>query len=84
MNPNNNDVIQIYPPLVKEIKFNGFRYSVFDYVPFKGCKISVQLTVDHIPFETNIYELNKNNGFDQWGNDDQFIIDWIKTNIFKS
>lgn len=74
--------IPVYPNLKKIIKMVRARYNVFDYIPFTSCKISVQLFSDEDrPVETRIYELNKENGFLDWGNDDKFLSDWVKAKL---
>lgn len=76
----NSITCNLYPNIKKTVVMVKFRYSVFEYKPFEYAKISVVfLDVDDVPVDNAIYELNKSNGFEEWGNDDRFLEQWIKT-----
>ena len=74
--------VNIYPNLKKTIKLVKAIYTVYNYLPFTSCQISVQLCgEDGIPVETRIYQLDNTNGFQDWSNDDRYLDSWVRAKL---
>lgn len=72
----------IYPNITITKKIVAGRISVFDYVPFESARIGVMLKdEDGICVENRIYTLDSSNGFNEWGNNDNFLIAWVKNKL---
>jgi hypothetical protein len=78
----NSVEFNLYPNIKKTITMVKIRYNVFDYIPFQSARIAIQFIDDQgVPVENKVLELNTTNGFNQWGNDDKFLENWIKQQL---
>lgn len=74
--------VNIYPNLKKTIKLVKARFSVFNYLPFTSCQISVQLFDEaDMPVETRVYQLDNTNGFQDWSSDDRYLESWVRNKL---
>ena len=72
----------IYPNINFSKRIVAGRLSVFDYIPFESAKISVLLKdEDGMFIENRVYTLDASNGFNEWGNNDNFLIAWVKNKL---
>lgn len=75
-------MITIYPPVKKTITMNQISVSVFELKLFEYVKICVVLyDFDGHPIENRIFTIDTTNGYNEWNNDDKFIVDWAKKRL---
>lgn len=73
----------LYPNLKKTITMCKFKFCVYDYKPYEYAKITViLLDENNIPVDTRVLELNVTNGFNDWSNDDRYLENFIKQQLY--
>ena len=74
----------IYPNLKKTSTIVRGELQVAKYEPFQYAIISVVMfDVDEHAVGSRFFTLDKTNGFDEWKNDDTYLMNWIKIQIQK-
>lgn len=82
MNPSNE--FNVYPNINISKKIVKAAFKVCEYIPFTSAKISVILFDENDSgIDTRIFTLDETNGFSQWGADDTFLVNWLKTQIIQ-
>ncbi len=72
----------IYPNITITRRIVSGRISVFDYIPFESARIAVMLKdEDGLAIDNRLFTLDVSNGFDEWGNNDSFLIAWVKNKL---
>ena len=73
----------IYPNLKKTITIVKFgNVKIVEYILFKAAYISCELYNENDQFiEERFFVLDNTNGLSQWGQDDKFIINFIKNEL---
>lgn len=72
----------VYPNLIFTTKVCKATFYVEGYVPFKSATIIVLLLDENNrTIETKNYILDETNGFNQWGADDKYLIEFIKKQL---
>lgn len=75
-------MITIYPPIKKTVTMNQISVNVFEFKLFEYVKISVVLyDYDGNAIENRIFTIDTTNGYNDWTNDDKFIIEWAKKRL---
>jgi hypothetical protein len=60
------------------------RFNIFDYIPFTSAKICVVVLDDQdVGIQSRFFTIDTTNGFNEWGNDDSFLIKWLKEQMQK-
>ena len=60
------------------------KFNIFDYVPFTSAKICVVvLDENDVGIQSKFFTIDTRNGFLEWGNDDTFLIKWVKEQLAK-
>lgn len=72
----------LYPNLTIIHKIVKIRINIFEYNIFESAKISVVL-MDELdkPIDNRIMKIDATNGFNDWNNDDAFIVKWVKEKL---
>lgn len=72
----------LYPNLTIIHKIVKIRINIFEYNMFESAKISVIL-LDELdkPIENRLMTIDASNGFNDWNNDDTFIVKWVKDKL---
>lgn len=72
-------------PNIKIIKVGvKCRFNVYEYTPFVSAKICVVILDEHdVGIENKFFTLDTSNGFNEWSNDDTFLIKWLKEQLLK-
>lgn len=72
----------IYPNITITKKIVSGRISVFSYIPFQSAGIAVMLNDENgVCVDNRVYTLDTTNGFDEWSNNDVFLINWVKNKL---
>jgi hypothetical protein len=72
----------IYPNLKKTILIVKAKIHVYEYKVFEHAKIACQLLDENGNLvENRTYILDTTNGFNDWSNDDKYLINWIKDKL---
>jgi hypothetical protein len=75
-------MIAIDPPVKKNLMMNQITVSVLELKLFEYVKVVVQLyDCNGIPRDNRIYTIDPTNGYNDWNNDDAFIINWVKDRL---
>jgi len=79
---NNSPDFNIYPNITTTKKIVSGTLSVFNYIPFQSAQIAVMLKDENgIGIDNRIYTLDETNGFNDWGSNDAFLINWVKNKL---
>ena len=55
---------------------------VTEYVPFIKASITVMLFDEYDKIiDTRLYVIDTTNGFNEWTNDDKYLVNWVKTKL---
>lgn len=75
-------MITIYPPIKKSISMNQITVRVFELKLFEYVKICVVLyDYNGNAVDNRVYTIDTTNGYNDWNNDDKFIIEWVKKQL---
>ena len=78
----NSSDFNVYPNITITKKVVSGRISVFNYIPFQSAGIAVMLNDENgVCVDNRVFTLDASNGFGEWGNNDLFIINWVKTKL---
>lgn len=78
----NPSEFNIYPNITITKRIVSGRISVFNYMPFDSAQIAVMLKdEDGQCVENRIYTLDTTNGFTEWGNNDSYLVSWVKNKL---
>lgn len=74
--------INIYPNITKTIKIVKMQISVMDMELFKSVSLRVVMFDENdIAVDVKVMTLDQSNGYNQWNNDDNFVIEWVKKQL---
>ena len=74
-------MFNVYPNFSITKRIVKAKIGVMDYIPFTSAKISVLLYDDNYSVvDSRIYLLDSVD-FLQWGTDDKYLINWVKTKL---
>ena len=74
-------MFNVYPNFSITKRIVKAKIGVMDYIPFTSAKISVLLyDENYCVVDSRIYLLDGGD-FQQWGTDDKFLINWIKSKL---
>lgn len=72
----------IYPPIKKTKTMNQITVSICELKLFEYVRVACVLyDLDNIPIENRIFTIDSTNGYNEWNNDDAFIINWVKKKL---
>lgn len=74
--------IPVYPNITKTTKIVKMQIEVMEIKLFEYITLQVVFfTEEGNPIDVKIMKIDKTNGYNDWGNDDNFILEWVKKEL---
>jgi len=74
--------VNVYPNIKRTVNIVKMNIRVMDMTLFENIILSVTfLNEDNIPVETKVLKMDKSNGYDEWMNDDGYVVEWVKQQL---
>jgi len=78
----NSQEINVYPNIKRTVNIVKMNIRVMDMVLFESVTMCVTfINEENIPIENKVLVLNKSNGYDEWLNDDNYVVEWVKKQL---
>ena len=78
----NSQEINVYPNIKRTVNIVKMNIRVMDMVLFESVTMCVTfINEENIPIENKVLVLNKSNGYDEWMNDDGYVVEWVKKQL---
>jgi len=76
--------VNVYPNIKVQKTICKALIKIMEIELFEGITIMVRLVDENgIIVESRILRMDKSNGYDQWANDDSYVLNWVKNQLNK-
>jgi hypothetical protein len=74
--------VNIYPNIKKTVNLVKMKIEVIEMTLFESVVLSVLFYDENdMPIESRVFKMDKSNGYNEWNNDDAYVVEWIKKQL---
>jgi hypothetical protein len=78
----NDEIIPVYPNIKKIVNISSMKIEIMDMTLFQSVTLRVIFFSDeNIPVDVKVFVMDKSNGYNQWANDDKYIVTWVQQQL---